>query len=258
MKAPPRITNYFSLLFLLVLLLGSGSAYSQAIVSADSVNDNIHKSNWKKTVIAPVTLISLGLLSTTDNEIFDGREIYEALNNKSLNFHTRADDYLQYAPIAGVYALNLLGIKGQHDFANRTALLIKSELIMMAMVLPLKKLTAVPRPDSGQPNSFPSGHTAQAFAAATFFHKEYGKKYPWLSVVAYGTASTVGVLRIMNHRHWVSDVLVGAGIGILSTNLAYLTHQNKWGGKKRKISGMVVAPTYGQRSVGLFLMLPIH
>ena len=257
MKAPPRSTHYFSPFFLLVLLLASGSTYSQAIVSADSLNNNIPKSNWKKIVIAPVALISLGLLSTTDNEIFDGREIYDALN-KSPNFHTHADDYLQYAPIAGVYALNLFGIKGQHDFANRTALLIKSELIEMAMVLPLKKLTAVPRPDSGAPNSFPSGHTAQAFAAATFFHKEYGKKYPWLSVVAYGSASTVGVLRIMNHRHWVSDVLVGAGIGILSTNLAYLTHQNKWGGKKRKLSGMVVAPTYGQRSVGVFLMLPIH
>lgn len=203
-------------------------------------------------------LISAGLFSTTDNDLLNKYSVYEERNEESPQFHTNVDDYLQYAPIVGVYALNAFGIKGKNDFANRTALLIKSELFMMAMVLPLKKFTSVPRPDTGEPNSFPSGHTAQAFAAATFLHKEYGKEHPGYSVLAYGSATAVGELRIMNNRHWVSDVLVGAGIGILATNLAYLTHQYKWGKKYKRLSGMMVTPTYGQRSLGMYMMIPIH
>ena len=129
---------------------------------------------------------------------------------------------------------------------------------MAAIVFPLKKLTAVPRPDTHSLNSFPSGHTAQAFVAATFLHKEYGIENPLLSVLAYSTATGVGLLRIMNNRHWISDVLVGAGIGIIATHLAYLTHQNKVGHKRKRLSGALLVPTYAQRSFGMSMVMPIH
>lgn len=237
------------------LLLALGSVYAQGI--DDSTTNRTWKTNWKKVVVAPAVLISVGLFSTTDNKIFNKYSIYEARNEQFPGFHTKADDYLQFTPIVAVYSLNAVGMKGVHDLANRTVLLAKSELLMMAMVFPLKELTAVPRPDTGAPNSFPSGHTAQAFVAATFLHKEYGKEHPWYSVLAYGTATTVAVLRVMNNRHWVSDVLVGAGIGILATNLAYLTHQNKWG-KKRNKAGIVWAPSYGQGTFTLNVVAPIN
>jgi membrane-associated phospholipid phosphatase len=149
-------------------------------------------------------------------------------------FHHRADDYLQYAPIAAVYALNALGVKGRNDFVNRTAILIKSEFLVGVLTYTLKQITAVPRPDSGKPTSFPSGHTAQAFAAATFMAKEFGHKNIGYSIGAYAIASGIGAMRVMNNRHWVSDVLVGAGIGILSTNIAYLTHQHRWKNKRSR------------------------
>ncbi len=228
-----------------LLLLTTRNIYSQDISLSDNNNHITLKTNWRKIVAVPTVLISVGLFSATDNDLLNKYNVYEERNEDNAQFHTNVDDYLQYAPIAGVYALNAFGIKGKNDFANRTALLIKSELFMMAMVLPLKKFTAVPRPDTGEPNSFPSGHTAQAFAAATFLHKEYGREHPVYSVLGYGSATAVGVLRIMNNRHWVSDVLVGAGIGILATNLAYLTHQNKWGKTHKGLSGMMVTPTYG-------------
>jgi hypothetical protein len=219
---------------------------------ADSLNIRHQKPpvNWQKAVAVPTILIATGIWATTDNDIIDKYEIKEERNELAPMFRTHIDDYLQYAPIAAVYGLNALGIKGEHDFANRTALLLKSELFMMAMVLPLKHFTDVPRPDTGAPNSFPSGHTAQAFAAATFLHKEYGKDHPMYSVLAYTTATGIGVLRVMNNRHWASDVLVGAGIGILATNLAYLTHQNKWGNNKNKKVGVVVMPMYNRGSIG--------
>ena len=216
----------------------------------------IRNIKWKRTIATPVVLISAGLISMTDNEVFDNEETMELRNRVAPQFRTRLDDFLQYAPIVGVYGLNAFGIKGKHDFANRTALLIKSELIMAAITFPLKKFTAEPRPDTGAPTSFPSGHTAQAFAAATFFHKEYGKDHPALSFIAYGTATGIGVLRVLNNRHHVSDVLVGAGIGILSTNLAYLTHRNRWGqGQKHKTNTMAISPFHSQGAVGAAMVL---
>ena len=44
---------------------------------------------------------------------------------------------------------------------------------------------------------------------------------PWFSVAGYGVAAATGVMRVLNNRHWVSDVMSGAGIGIMSTELGY-------------------------------------
>jgi membrane-associated phospholipid phosphatase len=116
------------------------------------------------------------------------------------------------------------------------------------LTFPLKELTHVTRPDASNDKSFPSGHTSHAFAAATFMAKELKDKSIWYGVGAYTIATGVGVLRIMNNRHWVSDVMAGAGIGILSTNIAYLTHQNRWGKNKN----LTIIPTYSQ-GPGIYL-----
>ena len=78
------------------------------------------------------------------------------------------------------------------------------------------------RPDGSTANSWPSGHTATAFVGASLLHKEYGlTRSPWFSVAGYGMATATGVMRVLNNRHWISDVMSGAGIGILSTELGY-------------------------------------
>jgi len=57
---------------------------------------------------------------------------------------------------------------------------------------------------------------------ATILHKEYGlTRSPWYSVAGYGVATATGIMRILNNRHWISDVMSGAGIGIMSTELGY-------------------------------------
>ncbi|PZR15335.1 MAG: PAP2 family protein [Flavobacterium psychrophilum] len=197
----------------------------------------------QKAFAVPLLFTAAGLYSITDNDLINKLEVQEERNELIPKFRSHIDDYLQYAPIAAVYGLNAIGIKGKNNFGNRTAILIKSELLVGILTYSLKKITAVPRPDTGQPTSFPSGHTAQAFAAATFMAKEYGHKSIWYSIGAYTVATGIGTMRVMNNRHWVSDVLVGAGIGILSTNLVYLTHQYKWG--KKKSSGQtLIIPSY--------------
>ncbi|RYZ49831.1 MAG: phosphatase PAP2 family protein, partial [Sphingobacteriales bacterium] len=51
--------------------------------------------------------------------------------------------------------------------------------------------------------------------------------------VAYGMAGTTGLLRMANNRHFIGDVLMGAGLGILSMKVSYWTHQYRWGQKRR-------------------------
>jgi len=198
---------------------------------------------FRRAVLAPALLMAAGL-STLDGDNDDNYEVQKERNRYIPNFRHQADDLLQHAPIVVVYGLNWLGVKGKNDFANRTAILIKTEVMLGILTFSLKRITAVPRPDnSNKLTSFPSGHTAQAFAAATFMAKEYGDKNIWYSIGAYTMATGVGAMRVMNNRHWISDVVVGAGLGILTTNLVYLTHQYRWG-NKTKGGQTIVMPSY--------------
>ena len=72
-------------------------------------------------------------------------------------------------------------------------------------------------------NSFPSGHTFMAFTGAEILRREYGSQYPWLAVACYATAMLVGFMRIYNNRHWVGDVLAGAGLGMIGVSIVYFT-----------------------------------
>ena len=56
---------------------------------------------------------------------------------------------------------------------------------------------------------------------ATMLSKEYGHLSPWVGIGGYGVATMTGLMRIANNKHWLSDVIVGAGIGILATELGY-------------------------------------
>lgn len=66
-------------------------------------------------------------------------------------------------------------------------------------------------------DAFPSGHTATIFAAAASIADVYHE--PWVSYVAYSTATLVGISRVMESAHWPSDVFVGSIIGVASTRI---------------------------------------
>jgi len=180
----------------------------------------------------PLTLSLMGLVASGNANGSLKNVIVQERNEHLPHFKTHIDNYLQYSPIAIVYGLDAMGIKAKNDFANRTAILIKGELMMLATVSLLKEATNQLRPDKTDFSSFPSGHTAQAFATATFLSQEYKDRFPWMPYAAYGLASSVGLMRMANNRHYISDVLLGAGIGILSMKVSYWTHQYRWGKKK--------------------------
>ena len=91
----------------------------------------------------------------------------------------------------------------------------------MAVVYVLKVTVDRTRPDGGQ-YSFPSGHAASAFVGAAFLQRRYGWR---LGIPAYALASFVGYSRVEAKRHYTSDVVAGAAIGI-GANLVF-THRRE-------------------------------
>ncbi|MCD0487822.1 phosphatase PAP2 family protein [Pedobacter sp. MC2016-14] len=206
-----------------------------------------------KSFIVPGVLIGYGLLSLGNNPI------------RSLDYSTRAelqedhprfamhlDNYLQYSPGIAFYGLNLLGVKSKHSVADGTALFLLSEAIMTGSVFAVKKLADRARPDGADNFSFPSGHTANAFAAAEFLNQEYRDVSPWIGYAGYTVATATGALRMYNNKHWFSDVVAGAGFGIASTKLAYLLypHLKKLVIGKADIKYSMV-PMYQHKTAGI-------
>ena len=138
------------------------------------------------------------------------------------NFKSSIDNYTQYFGPAAVVGLKLAGLEGRSDWPRLLTSTAISYGIMAALVNTIKYTAKEMRPDGTSRNSWPSGHTATSFVGATLLHKEYGlTRSPWFSVAGYSIATATGVMRILNNRHWISDVLSGAGIGIMSTELGY-------------------------------------
>ncbi len=138
------------------------------------------------------------------------------------DFKTGIDDYTQFFGPVMTVGLKLGGVEGRSDWPRLMASAAMSYGIMAAFVNGIKYTAKEMRPDGSTANSWPSGHTATSFVGATLLHKEYGlTRSPWYSVAGYGVATATGVMRVLNNRHWVSDVMSGAGIGIMSTELGY-------------------------------------
>ena len=189
-------------------------------VQAEAVSVNKEERYWtvkRDLSLASVPYITLGLAAHAIK-----RDIRKVNNDINSGFHNRADDYIQYAPMVLTYGLKATGYEGRSQWGRLMASNALSAVIMAGLVNGIKYSAAEERPDGSTSNSFPSGHTATAFMAATILHKEYGlTRSLWYSVGGYAVATGIGAFRVMNNRHWVSDVMMGAGIGILSTELGY-------------------------------------
>jgi membrane-associated phospholipid phosphatase len=143
--------------------------------------------------------------------------------NRTVHRRYSADDCLQYAPAVIAYGLDFIpGVTSEHNLGDRTLLFATSYLFAGIAVGAMKTGIPVWRPDGSADNSFPSGHTTVAFTGAHLLFREYRHQSPWIGVGGYVAATATGALRVVNRRHWVSDVVTGAGIGILSVEAARL------------------------------------
>ncbi|RKR85387.1 membrane-associated phospholipid phosphatase [Mucilaginibacter gracilis] len=222
------------------------------LFTAPDTVKRLHSKPW--AMVPPAVLITYGVLSFQIKPI---RQLDYTINGEIAKtdptFSTKAESYFQFAPIVIVYGLNLAGISGKNTFIDRTALLGLSGGILGISTTVLKHSTNRLRPNGADNLSFPSGHTSTAFLGAEFLAQEYSQKSVWYGVAGYTIAATTGVFRLYNRDHWFSDVVAGAGFGILSTKLSYLvypyirnaiTHTNKQG------KSTTLVPTYQDGMAG--------
>lgn len=171
-------------------------------------------------LIAPVTLMGAGTLFAYSPLYHHGVDVpvRDWVVSKTGNADLKFDNYMQVAP-AAAYAIAASCGAGQHGLWEQLMIGATAYIMMLTSVQIVKHATATPRPDPNKlHDSFPSGHTATAFLAAELVRLEYG---PWWGMAAYSVALATGFMRVWNNWHWTSDVIAGAGVGILCTNAAY-------------------------------------
>lgn len=176
-------------------------------------------------------MIGLGLYTFKDVGFLNRVSIKEDINRYLPDFQDKVDDVVQYIPYASVYAFDALGLESKHTARRYTTTLATGAATSLIVIQGLKYGIGETRPDGSANNSFPSGHTTTAFMGAHMFHKEYGERSVYYSIGGYLLASFVGIFRQLNDRHWISDVLVGAGMGISITEFAYFMNDKWWGDK---------------------------
>ena len=209
-------------LYVMTCFLCCGRLYGQ---QCDSLPRTDHTHDFRFSgVLLPSALIGYGTAVTFFPDIQQMNVAVKDWSQEKFRTATTLDNFLQFVPVTGVYALNACGVRGTHRFGDLTALAALSYLLGTGVNTGIKYGTRVLRPDGSAHNSFPSGHTMTAFVGAEILRREYGREHPWLAVGGYTVAAAVGMLRMSNNRHWMADVFAGAGIGMLSTSLVYWTY----------------------------------
>ena len=225
-----------------------------------SIDDALKKMSDRrqriKSLMVPAALVTYGFVSLGNERLKDlNQKIKEEVWSDHPHQLWHADNFLEWAPAISVYALNAAGIHGKNNFRDRTIIYLLSDVMTRVFVSSLKKITHQLRPDGSDYASFPSGHAAHAFVSAEFLRQEYKNVSPWYGIAGYAMAVTTAYLRIYNNKHYLGDVLAGAGFGMASTKISYWLYPKikKWLFKDRQVHTMVL-PVYQDKSFGLMLV----
>lgn len=211
--------------------------------------------------IVPAVFIGYGLVTLTgDNAIRRlDYDTHAELKEDHPAFALKIDNYSRYIPGIAVYGLDLVGIKAKNNILDRSIMLLSSYALVAVGVSTMKGLSNRARPDGSNYHSFPSGHAALAFMTAEYLHQEYKDQSIWYSIGGYAIATSTGILRLYNNAHWVSDVVAGAGFGILSTKLTYLVYPYI----KRKLfhgkpADLIISPGYQNGNMSFSLLKRLY
>ena len=204
-------------------------------------------------LIIPGMLISYGaisLLGHTEVRSLDYTTQAE-LQEDHPTFAFKIDNYTRYVPAIAVYGLDLVGVRAKNNIKDRTGMLLLSFGLVTSSVGVTKILTHRLRPNGADRRSFPSGHTSLAFMTAEFLNQEYKDQSVWYSIGGYAMATGTGILRLYNNAHWFSDVVAGAGFGMLSTKVSYWIYPSlKRKFFKNKPGAMQFSPSYQEGKAG--------
>lgn len=178
--------------------------------------DNSSEKYDAKQLIVPGIFVAAGAVGTIDNENNLNKSVRDAMTGLSNGRQCKIDDYIRFVPSAAHLLLGSVGVKSIHNFKERFLISATAHTAMLIMGYSTKYIITEQRPDLSNNHSFPSGHVALAFTGAELLRSEYGTAY---GIAGYAIATSVAFLRLYNNRHWLNDVLMGAGIGILSARI---------------------------------------
>jgi hypothetical protein len=129
----------------------------------------------------------------------------------------------QIAMAVGTYAFGRW--RNKPKVAHLGMDLVQAQVLTEMLVEPLKFSTQRLRPDGSNSLSFPSGHAAITFAAATVIERHLGWRK---AILGYGIASYVAASRLHDNRHWLSDVVFGAAVGSVAGRTVVHHQSDYW------------------------------
>jgi len=235
-----------STLFLLVLFISQ--MYGQKIDSS-AINKKLSYKNF----IVPAAVLTGGIFllnSSQNNSIQEKSNAFFGIG-----FNSKIDNFTPLVPVAQIYAGRYIGFKPKNTVLHQTVDIVIANSLTLAVVQITKNLVKEERPDASNNLSFPSGHTAIAFTNAALLFQEYKDSNFWYASSGFIFATTTGILRIANNKHYSSDVLAGAGIGLLSGIIVsnYNPFQSIKFGRKKSSSAFVY-PQFGKTN-GLGILI---
>ncbi|WP_296622392.1 phosphatase PAP2 family protein [Marivirga sp.] len=237
--------------YIFILIFSFNIFSLQAQEFADKESDSLNtKRTFLKSSILPLSMITAGIIA--NNSQFEKDLRFDIRSKVGNDFYFRIDDYFQYAPIAEMYLADALGVEAKNHWFDQTKYLLISNIITAVITQGLKRTTLKTRPDLSSRHSFPSGHTSFAFTNASVLMHEFRDSAPVLAYSGYFFSTTTAAFRMINDRHWISDVLVGAGIGILATELVYYLEPLKNFNPFKKNENINFVPMFDQNSKGFY------
>ena len=215
----------------------------------DTVTVKPERSFLKKSIV-PAGLILSGILMSDSK--FERNLNRETVAWAGDRFSSSIDDYTRFVPIAQMYIADIAGIKAKNHWFDQTKNAALSIIITDIITNALKKSVYKVRPNRANAKAFPSGHTSLGFTSAAVLYEEFRETSPLLAYSGYGFAAVTGSMRLLNNRHFLSDVLVGAGLGIVVTKLVYhFDYLIRWNPFKAT-KEVTFVPRYNNGNVGLY------
>jgi len=223
-----QITTHLTIGLTILLSSAEVLAQHQEKIIPNTSSDSCPSFKIKETIL-PVTLLAYGSSKPIVSAI--GRidqDIRNQISARYSNISYRADDWLQWAPSASVYALDAAGVKLKHRFREHLLLDAGSIIITGGAGFVMRKVSERIKGFDIKDTQFPSGHTSNAFRGAELLRQEMSGRHPLLQWSGYLVAGLVAGSRLMRGEHYLSEVVAGAGLGILSTKITYgLFHRIK-------------------------------
>ena len=232
----------------LVFMLMIAQMYGQ---KADSLA--LSKKLSYKSFIVPAAFITTGALLLNSKFNNDIQTKSNAIFGSS--FRSGADNLFPLIPMGQIYTGRLLGLNPKNDVRNQTVNILLANTATLIVVEITKHIAKRDRPDLSNNLSFPSGHTAIAFTNASLLYYEYKEANFWYASSGFLFAGVTAAFRVANNKHYASDVITGAGIGLASGILfSHISPMQSFRlSKKKKLSALIYPQLNNQIGMGAII-----